>query len=189
VSLLRRRGVVYRLTGDVVCGILRRYDEGDPEQAEVDEVYPIAGSYATSTGKGLEPKYKRLEDIPDSDMKGLRIELGGGTYNKQKQRAIIDMQCDPERTGNEKSPVSKGKDDPDEKLRSAEADEKDDEDDDDNSLSFVSYLEDEDKKFKTLRLDWRTKYACESFEEDDQDGSGSDSSGKHWGFFTWFIVL
>ena len=174
-----------------VCGI-KTILAPDEDEPKIDEVYPIAGSFAISTGRQLDPDFKRLEDLPDSDTKGLRIVLHGGIYIKQRQRAVIDMQCDPGRTGNEKSPFKKGKDDEDEKLARSEDEDKEpdeDEDDDENSLRFVSYqMEEEDKDVKTLRLDWRTKYACESFEEDD-DGGGKDSSSKHWGFFTWFIVL
>jgi autophagy-related protein 27 len=183
-------GVTYRLTWTTVCGILTTYNPNDDEKPRVDEVYPIAGKYHTSTGKGLEPKYERLEKIPDSDMRGLRLELHGGTYKKQSQMAIIDLQCDPERTGNERSPPRKGEDDEDEKLRNAESDEKDDPDEDDdeeNSLRFVSYKKEDDNE--VLRLDWRTKYACQEYDDNDDKGSGKDSSGKHWGFFTWFIVL
>lgn len=179
-------GVMYWLTGNVVCGILTRYDPDEDEEPQVDEVFPIAGSYATTSGRSLDPKYERLEDIPYSDMTGLRIELNGGKYNKQNQKAVIDMQCDPERTGNEKSPFKKGKGDEDEKLRETETDENDEA----NSLRFVSYeVGDDSKDIKVLRLDWRTKYACESYEEDDDEGSEKDSDGKHWGFFTWFIVM
>jgi Autophagy-related protein 27 len=168
------------------------YNPNDDDKPRVDEVYSIAGSYATSTGKGLDPKFERLEDIPDSDMTGLRLELHGGTYKKENQMAIIDLQCDPERTGNEKSPVKKGNEEPEGKSRSAESDDKDDtedgdDDDDDNSLRFVSYEKEDDKQI--LRLDWRTKYACEKFEEDDDEDSGKDGGSKHWGFFTWFIVV
>lgn len=125
-------------------------------------------------------------------MTGLRLELHGGTYLKQSQMAIIDLQCDPERTGNEKSPVKKGKDDADERPRNAGSDENDDpkegdDDEDNNSLHFVSYKKEGDQQI--LRLDWRTKYACESYEEDDDEGSGKDGTSKHWGFFTWFIIM
>ena len=189
------RRSIYWLTRPGVCGIKTTFNPNDDEKPRVDEVYPIAGSYRTSTGKDLDPKYEKLEDIPESDMTGLRLELHGGTYMKHDQMAIIDLQCDPERTGNEKSPVKKKKDDEDEgeKLRNAESDQKDDPEDDggddDNSLRFVSYQKEDARQ--VLRLDWRTKYACESFEDDDDndDGSGKDSKSKHWGFFTWFIVV
>lgn len=176
----------------IVCGVKTTFNPNDDDKPHVDEVLPIAGSFATSTGTSLDPIIKRLEDIPSSDMTGLRLELHGGTYMKQKQMAIIDLQCDPERTGNEKSPVKKGKDDEDDKVRNADdsADDNDgDDDDENNSLRFVSYQKEENNH--VLRLDWRTKYACTTYEEDDDSGSGSgkDGTSKHWGFFTWFIVL
>lgn len=186
------------LTIVVVCGIKTIRHPDDEEKPAVDEVISIAGSFATSTGKGLDPKYQRLEDLPASDMKGLRIELHGGTYQKKNQKAIINMQCDPDRTGNENGHIKKGKEDEDEKVRDAEdedEDKKDDKDKDDskegeneNSLSFVSYkYEDDDKDVKTLRLDWRTKYACQDYEEDDNEEG--NKNGRHWGLFTWFVVL
>jgi autophagy-related protein 27 len=120
--------------------------------------------------------------------------LNGGLYNKQRQRAVIDMQCDPDRTGNEKPPVKA----PDEGKARATEDKGDDDDDrkteptpnkdDPNSLRYVSYrVSEDDPKMKSLHLDWRTKYACEDFEEDDDEGK--DRSGKHWGFFTWLIIV
>ncbi|ERF70823.1 hypothetical protein EPUS_02345 [Endocarpon pusillum Z07020] len=183
-------------SGSYVCGVKTTFNRNDDDKPHVDEVIPIAGSFATSTGTNLDPIIERLEDISGSDMTGLRLELHGGTYMKQKQVAIIDLQCDPERTGNEKSPVKKkkGKDDEDDKVRNAESDEgndsaddDDDDDDDNNSLRFVSYKKEEDHQ--VLRLDWRTKYACTTYEEDDDSGSGKEGTSKHWGFFTWFIVL
>ena len=177
----------------IVCGVKTTFNPNDDDKPHVDEVLPIAGNFATSTGTYLDPKIERLEDIPGSDMTGLRLELHGGTYMKQKQVAIVDLQCDPERTGNEKNPVKKGKDDEDDKVRNAESDggngSGDDDDDDSNSLRFVSYEKEEDNQ--VLRLDWRTKYACTTYEEDDDSDSGSrkDGTSKHWGFFTWFIIL
>jgi hypothetical protein len=55
--------------------------------------------------------------------------------------------------------------------------------DNDKSLRFCGYdIEDgpKDKKIRTLRLEWRTKYACENV---------NDDGGSHWGFFTWFIIM
>ncbi len=180
----------------IVCGVRTVFNPNDDDKPHVDEVLPIAGSYATSTGQNLDPKTQRLEDLPGFDMTGLRLELHGGVYMKQKQMAVIDLQCDPERTGNEKSSVKKGKHDDDKKVRDAQPDEgddtgdDDDEDEDNNSLRFVSYEKEGDKQ--VLRLDWRTKYACSTYEDDDDDsdpGSGKNGTSKHWGFFTWFLVL
>ena len=161
---------------------MRRYDKTLPDpKPEIDEVIPIAGSYATSTGKNLEPKYTTLESIPDSNARGLRIELYGGKYKNQAQRAIIDMTCDPERTGNEQRRRKTKREDDDDKD-----DDKDEEGKNDGSLQFVSYgPEDESNKLGTLRLSWRTKYACEGAPDDDENPSAS----KHWGFFTWFLLM
>ena len=64
-------------------------------------------------------------------------------------------------------------------------DPEDDKQDDGKSLTFVSYGA-IDEKTDVLRLNWRTKYACEDFEDDDDDSSNKSS---HWGFFTWFIIM
>ena len=66
-----------------------------------------------------------------------------------------------------------------------EDDPEDDKQDDGKSLTFVSYGSIDDKT-DVLRLNWRTKYACEDFEDDDDESS---SKGSHWGFFTWFIIM
>lgn len=168
----------------------------------MDRVIPVAGSFATSTGKGLDPSFTKLEDLPNSDMEGLRIELHGGKYLKRSQKAIIDMQCDPERTGDEKenSFHKGGKDGKDEKRsgggdKTEEKEQQDDGDDDDdgddiNSLRYVSYgAEEGDEGVDILRLDWRTKYACGSYQEGDDRESGDEDKSNHWGFFTWFIVM
>lgn len=190
-----------------VCGIITRkpQDADKDNEGEVDEVIPIAGNFQLSTGKLLDPKYKRLQDLPDSQSEGLRIELHGGTYNNKEQQAIIDMQCDPERTGNERKPFRKTPKGGDDKDDDDDDDEDDDDDGDDlNSLTFVSYgFENPDQEVQTLRLDWRTKYACDSFERDDDGDDGDDDEGRddeggegkeanksrHWGFFTWLILM
>ena len=104
------------------------------------------------------------------------------------QMAIIEFVCDKERTGlegDEKDDRDKDEDDTeDEKFRRRE-----EEDETDSpkgkSLKFNSYKEEKlDKKtVGVLRLEWRTKYACE-----DASGGLGESSGR-WGFFTWFIIM
>lgn len=56
-----------------------------------------------------------------------------------------------------------------------------------NALQFVSYGEVDDGKGRmdVLRLSWRTRYACEEFEGDDDE----PSKQAGWGFFTWFILM
>ena len=102
---------------------------------------------------------------------------------------MIEFQCDPGRSGNE------GFGSIDERRRKSKRDDegladKDDDDKDEGdgkSLKYVSYGSRDDKT-DLLRLDWRTKYACEDYvPDDDEDGDSTKSS--HWGFFTWFIIV
>ncbi|KAK5242509.1 type II membrane protein, partial [Cryomyces antarcticus] len=63
--------------------------------------------------------------------------------------------------------------------------------DEGKSLRFVSYKPEGDHGVGTLRLEWHTKYACESQKDvDDSPPSGkTPSSSSHWGFFTWFLII
>ncbi len=149
---------------------------------------PVAGNFDSSTGKSLDPRVTRLK-AQDSSSDGLQIELNGGNYHKMKQRAVIQLQCDKDRTGNEeKVEEEKGNDDDAERKLRRRDDDGDKEEDDDPSagpsLSFVSYGQVEGKeKMEVLRLNWRTKYACEDYADSDE----ARKSG--WGFFTWFILM
>lgn len=49
--------------------------------------------------------------------------------------------------------------------------------------SFVSYGAPEGEETDVLRLEWRTRHACED------DVSGEKGKGGHWGVFTWFILM
>jgi len=70
-------------------------------------------------------------------------------------------------------------------MTKGDADDHDEEDvSKENSLTFVSYGPVEGREnMEVLRLDWRTKYACEDFEDD------ADGKKGGWGFFTWFILM
>lgn len=134
----------------------------------------------------------------------MRVELNGGRYpfdnsKGQTQKAIIEFVCDPERTGLEgvgADDREKLEDEPTERRRLARAEdgekegegEKDgDKEKNESSLQFVSYKFEEDGKSETevLRLNWRTKYACEGQTEH----TPSPSKSKSWGFFTWFLIM
>lgn len=131
---------------------------------------PIAGNIL-DTGSSIDPKVTSLK-AQDANMYGLLIELYGGKYGKQKQRAVIEMICDPDRTGNNDKGERRKRNEDGEEPKA--------------DLTFTSYEEEEGKKgekFMTLRLGWRSKYACEGYEGDD----GAKKSG--WGFFTWFILM
>ena len=146
---------------------------------QVENVIPIAGNFESSTGANLAPKVSRLK-AQDSNLDGLQIELNGGSYNNMKQKAVIQLQCDKDRTGNE---VRRRK-------RAEEDDDKKDNGDDkveppsNSSLQFVSYGQVEGKdNVEVLRLNWRTRYACEDYADSDE------AKKPGWGFFTWFILM
>lgn len=155
----------------------------------------VAGEYTLSHGGALDAKATRRK-TNDVDEDGIDLELHGGRYNDKKQKAVISLICDRQKTGNEgfdEEAMSMSI------VRRDDDDDKDDGDNDDNNkgdrfkqdpdkaLQFVSYGEIEDGKghMDVLRLNWRTKYACEDFE-----GDGDDEPKKAgWGFFTWFILM
>ncbi|KIX07325.1 uncharacterized protein Z518_01978 [Rhinocladiella mackenziei CBS 650.93] len=158
--------------GTRVCGVVQSWnpaDDPDKKHVEVENVIPVAGNFDSSTGKSLDPKVSRLK-MQDASADGLQIELNGGYYNKMKQRAVIQLQCDRDRTGNEMKRKRDG-DDSEEKPNAP-------------SLTFVSYGQVEGKEqMKVLRLNWRTKYACEDYANSDEAKKGG------WGFFTWFVLI
>ncbi len=139
---------------------------------------PIAGELKDYGGGSLDAKVTRLktaESQKDSEREGLRIELNGGFYAKRKQMAIVEFICDPERTGLETDL------EPEDKYESG--DEKSEVGS--PSLTFVKYEKDiPDTEVDTLRLEWRTKYACEKQQDDD-----NMATSGHWGFFTWFLIM
>lgn len=178
-------------------------------------MYPIAGTFDASHGRSLEPDITRLKGSKsheDSTREGLRVELNGGYSSEskdtsRKQQAIIEFECDHDRTGleeveeldgdapkraqakalsrrdeDDKADKDKNKDDKDGKDDKGDNDDKNDK----ASLQFVSYKEEHDKR-DVLRLKWRTKYACEK-RSDSGDGD-HDSPSSHWGFFTWMFIM
>ncbi|OAP64428.1 hypothetical protein AYL99_00400 [Fonsecaea erecta] len=173
--------------GTRVCGVVRSWNPADdPEKkhVEVENVIPVAGNFESSTGASLDPKVSRLK-AQDSNSDGLQIELNGGNYNKMKQKAVIQLTCDKDRTGIEKRKQKKrdGEDDAD-KDKNKDTDKDGEDQPNSSSLSFVSYGPVEGKdKIEVLRLNWRTKYACEDYADSDE----ARKSG--WGFFTWFILI
>ena len=159
-----------------VCGIEHSWnptDDPEQEHVQLDRVIPIAGNFETSSGGRLDPTWTRLK-ATDANTDGLQLEIYGGKYNGKKQKAVIEFQCDKTRTGNEGNTYdTEAKGDDEKEVETP-------------SLTFVSYATVEGKEaMDVLRLDWKTKYACEDFEEDVDDGNKSAS----WGFFTWFILM
>lgn len=146
-----------------------------------------------------DPEVTRLKK-QDPDADGLLVKLTGGEYSenpKSKPKdtaAVIEFRCDPDRSGLEGlEDVAETEVDDEKRRRRAEDEDKADEDengneeeddDDENagrSLKFRSFKLVDDTYI--LRLDWRTKYACENYVRD------NPKSGGHWGFFTWIIIM
>jgi hypothetical protein len=173
-----------------VCGV--EYIHNIPDNiTTVAHVVPIAGDYFLKTGQHLESEVKRLKDSEsnaDSNKEGLRLELSGGREQlekkgSKKQKAIIEFLCDPSTDGKDTEvddrPEAPGGDDEDEGKERRKREEKA------KSLTFVSYKDEKvkDEDWGVLRLEWKTKYACENAVDAPKENSGS------WGFFTWLIIM
>jgi hypothetical protein len=185
---------------------------------------PIAG-LDPAGGGSKDPEVTRLKK-QDADTEGVRIKIAGGEIHEHGQKhgkpasAVIEFQCDPDRTGlegltteksgdSDKNKEDKDKEEEESKKRfrreddddkkegdgEEEGDDKDkdnsgdkadgEQDTSDRSLQLKSFGLVDDKYY-ILRLDWKTKYACENYLSDNP----SDSSGSgHWGFFTWMIIM
>jgi len=133
----------------------------------------------------------------DPAREGLLVKLTGGEYhgddNKGKKKAagaVIEFVCDPDRSGLE------GLVDEDDMGRRAvsAAESNDDDNSSRKSLTFKSFGQVDDDAY-VLKLDWRTRYACDEYKggdgkgDDDNDGDRENASGSHWGFFTWLIIM
>ncbi|KAF2660001.1 hypothetical protein K491DRAFT_688600 [Lophiostoma macrostomum CBS 122681] len=168
----------------------------------------IAGTYTTGAHRLIDARFelfRKTGSHADADREGFRAELHGGRFpfdDSRKgldQQAIIEFVCDAERTGLEGNEKDDGeKQDGDDEKDDDEKKDKDKDssaslgrreskcEDSDASLRFCGYdtedaAEGKDKKVRTLRLEWRTKYACEN--------APDDTPRSHWGFFTWFIII
>ncbi|KAH0614093.1 uncharacterized protein H6S33_005979 [Morchella sextelata] len=172
--------------GTQVCGIERIGQEGD--ETPLVAVIPIAGDIEGRHTDEVVERLKTSTAPTDQGKEGLRVVLHGGLYNNAKQQAIVDFICDPDKTGlegdepDETEPEEAGKTEG-VARRSPEEDKGGDKEKKDRSLKYVSYESVEGKH--TLRLEWKTKYACETA----TGGDGSPDSGSGWGFFTWFIII
>lgn len=197
------------------CGIEYDYNLADGSST-IKKVIPIAGEFSGSHGPPLDPVLTRLKNSPshgDANKEGVRVELNGGRYpfdksSGQSQKAIIEFQCDPTRTGleglendsrekdDDESPAERRSPVPEGEKKDGNAEDGGDGkgegegdgqgDKDESSLTLVSYrVEGEaDREAGVLRLNWKTKYACEG-----QTAHKPSSSSSGWGFFTWFLIM
>ncbi|ORY13418.1 autophagy-related protein 27 [Clohesyomyces aquaticus] len=195
--------------GARVCGIRETIDLSGKNNRTINPI-DIAGTYAMGAGRSIDAQFSLLRNSKshsDASREGVRAELHGGRFpfdetkkNGLDQMAIIEFVCDKERTGlgkGEKDDKEKEDDKDDDKDGDKDGDKEekdvpsrlgrraDDQcEDSDADLRFCGYREEDIKKDQTaavLRLEWRTKYACEDAED--------DSVSSHWGFFTWFIII
>ncbi|WPH03563.1 Hypothetical protein R9X50_00644400 [Acrodontium crateriforme] len=193
-------------SGTRVCAIERDYamavkDDGKND-GTVHKVIPIAGEFATSHGRSLDPKVTRLKDgssNEDAEREGLRVELNGGRYPDSRsgrtQRAIIEFLCDRNLDGTEgftEAETDSSNITPREYKAMAKRQDGDNDDielpdlDKDKSLQFVSYkAEGKEGEIDVLRLTWKTKYACEG----EASKTPNSPAKGNWGFFTWFIII
>lgn len=194
-------------SGTRVCAIEQLHNLAEDTVINGD-VIPIAGQYAQNHGRYLDPEPERLKDSSsnsDSAREGLRLTLHGGKYPENSsgklQKAIVEFICDPEATGNEGFDAEGKMDFGRMSRRKADDKDEDDEEEDDDgdedepelpdlddgkSLQYISYKDEGD--IGTLRMTWKTKYACEGATEKDPANGGSKKSGS-WGFFTWFLII
>ncbi|KAI9874019.1 MAG: hypothetical protein M1830_010293 [Pleopsidium flavum] len=172
---------------DEFCGIEHTTNTFDNTDT-ISGVIPIAGNYPTESGRTLDPQWTRLKTSSshaDSRKEGVRLEMHGGMYpfddrkRGRKQEAVIEFICDPRRTGLEDE-------DEEERRRDVkETEDDDDEEDERRSLRFISYGAVDE--IDVLRLEWLTKHACEDAKNG--DNNDDENRSRHWGFFTWFIVI
>lgn len=115
-----------------------------------------------------------------------------GNDNKKKKSvgAVIEFKCDPDRSGLEgiRDVADGSTEDQQQQQQTRQlvrADENDSADNNSESLQFKSFgLVDDDSY--VLKLDWRTRYACDDYLKNRND---EQSSSSRWGFFTWLIIM
>ncbi|KAJ5682870.1 hypothetical protein N7462_006035 [Penicillium macrosclerotiorum] len=164
-----------------ICGFVNRHPVDGNGATRFG--FPIVGLDDMGHGS-MEPELTRLAKL-DPETEGLRIKLAGGEFagddneaKPKKAGAIIDFQCDPDRSGLEGLVTEEDSSDVDEKKRRDEGDEKTQK----RSLQFKSFKLDDDDTY-ILKLDWRTRYACDDYQR------GKINNSNHWGFFTWMIII
>ncbi|GFF23251.1 autophagy-related protein 27 [Aspergillus udagawae] len=187
-------------TSKNICGFQYQYVPDGSE--EISHAFPIAGLDPLGHGS----KDSEVTRLKGDGQEGLLVKLAGGEYvdkdkKKKDARAVIEFQCDPDRSGLEglASAANESSEEEEEETRRrlvVRADEGDKDKDKDKektdpndgsdpsrSLQFESFGPADDKSY-VLKLKWRTRYACDNYVRD-RKGDGS----SHWGFFTWLIII
>jgi len=176
-----------------ICGIKSTWDVGKNDSADIQHWVAIAGDFTMSNGVHLDITPTRLKNsvsTPDTKREGLRLEIleGRDPFEKQKgttqvkQKAIVELICDKAKTGWEPLPEPSVKSSLDGVFDNTTASIM--ESDEAGAIQYISYQEEpiRGENWGVLRLEWKTKYACE-------DAAVEHSGSEGWGFFTWFIIL
>ncbi|KAH8878996.1 autophagy-related protein 27 [Thozetella sp. PMI_491] len=183
--------------GAKVCGIRRLID---PEKKidTVEAVIPIAGELANHGGSQFDWEATRLKTSTANDdigKEGVRVTLKGGKHGGVAQQAVVEFRC-ANMTGTENEWESEDKYVQGPALRSIRGVSGRDDGADSPESTPEQQLKKPDaaliwngrhnvKDVETLFLTWHTKFACESLSE----GDGAPPPKKHWGFFTWLVIL
>lgn len=164
----------------LVCGFVNRHPIDGNGSKRFG--FPIVGLEHMGGGS-MEPELTRLATI-DPETEGVRVKLAGGEFRgdddegkKKNAAAVIDFTCDPDRSGLEGLVTEEDSADADEEKRRR------DEKSRDGSLQFKSFELSEDDTY-VLKLDWRTRYACDDYQRGKQPNNSNS-----WGFFTWMIIM
>ena len=176
---------VFNMSVNVVCAI-KRDTNTVHNTTIIDATVPIAGEFIHGEGGSLDPKWTRLKSSAsnaDRQKEGLRLEIHGGKFGGENQKAIVEFLC-PAKSGNDirnRNDIWTNDDDDDKDEEEDHSGEATD-DRHDGTLKLISWAV--EGGVKVLRLHWTTKYACE-----DASSLEQASSSNHWGFFTWFIIM
>jgi autophagy-related protein 27 len=177
----------------LVCGF-KETISSDKDVETPPKALPIAGLDAAGGGS-KDPQVTRLK-TQDPSTEGIQVKLSGGQIPDEENpkrtkpaSAVIEFQCDPNRTGLEglKNDDDLDKRQTENKMRREEEGDGEDNDEENQtqSLQYKSFDLIDDKSW-ILRLDWKTKYACEDYK---REHPAEPSSGGHWGLFTWLIIM
>lgn len=181
-----------------MCAIKHRWDP-KTSKAETDQVIPLLVEHAD---KPFAWEAKRLPADDDAQKKGakkegLRLTLQGSTYQQRAQRTVVEFRCNPDLTGSEEEWDSLDEYVPGKGEKKSRRDDKGEGDEstpeeqlkkDGAALIWGGYKREKDDKggeMDTLYLTWNTKYACDAA----VDQPEPEQESKHWGFFTWLVIL
>ncbi|CZS95520.1 related to autophagy protein Atg27 [Rhynchosporium agropyri] len=179
--------------GTRVCAIERDQNKETGDEI-IGEIIPYAGELKEKGGGNMDAKWALLAtdgSNTDSKKEGLRLTMNGGfkmvDKKKRPQKTIVEFICDKNLEGTENLPIPEDK--YVEKLKRAEGDDKKEGEPEKDvskepSLKFIRV--DHGDSDDTLRMEWRTKHACEDA-INNPDPPAEKKPG--WGFFTWFIII